>query len=484
MVSKWDEMPPELLPKVFEHLPHSERTRAGFMCTSWRDAAVASNTFQHQGRPGKSLAAASELMQQLTSKVSRLQLLFPWRYKHQPLFLEQLPFVHLQELTITAAAEAPRKSWTSPVVPTRIVPPHVLASTHNTLTKLVLQGLKLATPQPAPARQQAVQQAAQQFLGELCSLTSLQHLDLDIRESHLPYDQLVQSVQPLQQLTYLDLGFDAAIPGWSTAQDALRCPPQALMLISTLTKLQALSFRHAYQATALDLPDDNDYLQGIEQLQGLTQLHLDLCGSSWRADSAQQLGVSQHSHTSIGQLTRLLHLSLRYCACDVAALDKLTALQYLALHSPQGADLPQLYGWLSRLQQLTSLSLSGKGVVPAAAARAGAPAGADAVPLAECAAITASSRLQRLDLSQAPVGTGWSNISPADRKLSQLHCLKLPKHIALKPEIQFKAVIMFPADTQAMTQCCTAFKVKLCLHAVGLSVGAWVGGGGTVCMCP
>jgi hypothetical protein len=119
-------------------------------------------------------------------------------------------------------------------------------------------------------------------------------------------------------------------------------------------------------------------------------------------------GVQQqqlkHSSSSIDQLVGLQELSLWFSCLPLTVLSGLTGLKSLALHELRDVPLEDVYTMIGQLQ-VTSLRLSGRGVVPAVAA----DGTFDEDTVAFLSTMTASSQLQRLDLSGArSVGAGRS----------------------------------------------------------------------------
>jgi hypothetical protein len=188
-------------------------------------------------------------------------------------------------------------------------------------------------------------------------------------------------LQRLQQLTYLEL-----------TRCRLKSPVEgepALQPLQALTRLQDLRL-----ATVDKVPADDDRLDA-SMLAGAHHLtRLDVSGC-WHEDGASfvQPGV-------LAGKTQLQHLQL--AACSIAGVPIRTG----------GA---QLLSYLRELQQLTFLGLSCShsselGDIPAAA----------------FSALTASSKLQHLDISdlQLPAGA-WQHVFPAGKQRPHLRSLNL-----------------------------------------------------------
>jgi hypothetical protein len=194
-----------------------------------------------------------------------------------------------------------------------------------------------------------------------------------------------------------------------------------------------------------------DYLAGFECLTCRTKLELGLPGVK------QQELV--HSSTRVGQLVGLQELSLRDSCLPLTALSGLTALQSLALHELRDVPLGDVYAMIQQLQ-LTSLRLSGQGVAPASAANRWHTGTFHDDALTALRTITASSLLQRLDLSGAPICTGWEQLFPTARQLLQLTSLKLPakqpKWLSIDNFIYVPTVArpMSGANAHALVTCC------------------------------
>ena len=357
-----------------------------------------------------------------------------------------LPCQQLRELVITGAtyrrtAFAVGYSWQASVrvsVTGRLLP----EAACSTLTKLVLQGVQV----PRPARQR--------FVAAIQSCTCLQHLELHV-VAGVSGAQLLGSLQQLTGLTSLLID--------ATTEQL----EGQLGGVTRLTNLQTLSLyscssgdnrRHvinepaaavAVAAAAAAAVAVADHLAGIERLTRLTKLALGLPG-------VQQQHL-EHSSSSIGQLVGLQELTLWFSCLPLTVLSGLTGLKSLALHELRDVPLEDVYTMIGQLQ-LTSLRLSGRGIVPAVAA----DGTFDEDTVAFLSTMTASSQLQRLDLSGARICWSWQveDIFPVGLQLPLLTSLQLPKG----PSGNFVARPMSAADAEVVVACCPALQV--CWHAV------------------
>jgi hypothetical protein len=303
------------------------------------------------------------------------------------------------------------------------------------------------------------------LLNNLRELNSLQHLSINIRpKQRLPgaaiggaasgsssTDGLFPVLEAIagsgQHLTFLELqGMQhlQLLPQQPAPQEqgvlqqqlggqdgALEQQQQQEQYLAQFTSLQELT---------LELPNSR-CLGGIEQINSLTKVSL-LAQRDIYVLQASPL-LSPGDSSSIGCLTRLRSLSLQGGRCSAGAVSNITSLTSLTLNGNQWDAA--LWGWLERLPLLVSLSfaarVAGGGGDAAMAMVAGG--GEDA---AVYAALTASSSLQQLDLSEALLPKGvWQHVFLAGRQLQQLHSLCLPS--CLHNHLQAD-------DVRALVRCC------------------------------
>jgi hypothetical protein len=205
----------------------------------------------------------------------------------------------------------------------------------------------------------------------------------------------------------------------------LQFPTGVLQQLQQLTYLELVS---------VQLPDPGDDSLPLQPLQALTRLvHLrvedaDLCEGGIRITASMLSGA---------------HLLTRLELCDGVELEPAvlagkTQLQHLHIeHCKLGAardaaHAAQLLSHLQPLQQLTHLDLTGT---------LWEDIKADNPPAAAYAALTASSRLQHLNIRACAMpAAAWQHILPAGRQLPQLQdliikALQLPsKRVGVVPE--------------------------------------------------
>ena len=157
----------------------------------------------------------------------------------------------------------------------------------------------------------------------------------------------------------------------------------------------------------------------MNPLQALTQLaHL-------RLDDASPSGAGDGvvSTNILAGKCHLSHLSLGYYIFEAGALADKTQMQHLDLSCatcPGGVgEKVQLLSILQQLQQLTHLRLHESLTHTVALAN-----GAFSPPAVAFAALTASSKLQHLDISSCKLPAGvWEHVFPAGRQLPHLQSL-------------------------------------------------------------
>jgi hypothetical protein len=204
----------------------------------------------------------------------------------------------------------------------------------------------------------------------------LEHLSINrlyIDEGNYPVQWMqcpAAVLQRLQRLTYLELGY---VEVRGPAGHRGRATP-GLQLLHVLSGLVDLRFKSAG-------PVDSSMLSGM---QNLTRLELSLAGEKLELEPGALAGQ-----------TKLQHLCLD--ACDIVG---------------DAAGFAQLLSSLQPLQQLTHLSLPDvEGSSPSASAYA---------------ALTASSKLQHLDISGCTLPAGvWQHVFPTGRQLPNFQSLNI-----------------------------------------------------------
>jgi hypothetical protein len=441
---RWQDLPPEVLIKVFKLLPNNYKLQAGLVCRLWQPPAD----------------AACEDITLLGGKADRLQVLIQrWGPRRGNA-------VH--SLCLQLQREQSICQWLQPAtvqLPSRLVSLQLLGGTFKALplpvtapsclTKLVLQQQTLEVPAAsAPAPEQLL-------LHKLRELNSLQHLSISLRPKqwllgaaiggaaggssstiglfpvleaiagsgkHLTFLELqgMRHLQPLpqqpapQQQGVLHLGGQDGAPEQQQQQE---------QYLAQFTNLQEL---------ILQLPDSR-CLGGIEQIHSLTKLSLIAHNELASVYFSSQL-LSPGDSSSIGRLTNLRSLSFQGGRCSAGAVSNITSLTSLTLNWTQWDAA--LWGWLERLPLLVSLSFAAMVAGGGEGAAMDMVAGGDEAA-AGYAALTASSSLQQLDLSCLPRGV-WQHLFLAGRQLQQLHTLCLPSGITpLQAD-----------DVQALMRCC------------------------------
>jgi hypothetical protein len=236
--------------------------------------------------------------------------------------LQQLPCAKLQEVRLEGG-----------IVVWPFLPP--TAASH--LTRLVLQDVQAYSRDQQPVvRITTPAEAAQQLVKHISSLTSLQHLVINVRRlCAMGRAAACQALQTLHGLTHLEL---------QHVGSALQGPQQHL---SHLTNLQVLSLSFA---AGEHRPD------GLQHLQRLSRVSFLGPGS-----------ITQAHSSSIGHLTALrdltLHicefeagdLTLHNCHVEAGALSDVTALQRACLRGVAWRSAAGFQQWLAHQRHLTSL---------------------------------------------------------------------------------------------------------------------------------
>jgi hypothetical protein len=293
-------------------------------------------------------------------------------------------------------------------------------------------------------------------------LTSLHFYEITLHLQtgalHCPSDGLVLATLPLKQLQ-LD---DCVLPGGSKGlRVALSKLPELQYLsissifhvdgrcssicLAVLTKLQHLTYLKLGNLR-LKLPGvDTPYLQPLQALTVLREVHIDLDSTS----RAFRIGTGMLSASHLKCLCLEGNVAL-----EAGVLADKTELQHLSLglkNLPGGAArVAQLLSELQHLHQLTYLDLQGS-----------MRATADNPPAAAFSALTASSKLQYLDISKCTLPAGvWQHILPrAGRQLEHLQELEISG--VWLPTGDFAAA----PDGSRLVSCCPGLQ-SLCMQCL------------------
>ena len=207
-----------------------------------------------------------------------------------------------------------------------------------------------------------------------------------------------------------------------------------------LSKLTCLQLEPAWD----DSNDPAAVLQHMTALTRLVDLRLLLVGRHGYNITASMLSGAQHV-TYLKLMGRGIS-GVRRVSLEPAALAGKTMLQHLELCQPSGgavgtAGTAQLLCELHQLQQLTWLALHGL---------QGTDAGP---PAAAYTALTASSKLQRLDVSKCTVPAGvWQHVFPAGKQLPQLQDLRMS-------DVTFPAGPAAAPEGTRLVSCCPGLQV-------------------------
>jgi hypothetical protein len=212
----------------------------------------------------------------------------------------------------------------------------------------------------------------------------------------------------------------------------------------------ARALQHLQQLTYLELvsidmqaPDGEDQprLQHLQQLKKLADLRI----TAYAEDEQDVITASMLSGAS-----HLTHLQLSACEIEPGALARKAQLQHLQLHLQRRrivggtAGVAELLLHLKQMQQLTYLDLKDSLSYDWLLDNEGNPIvleqdppGVADPPAAAFTALTASSKLQHLNISKCTLPLGvWPHIFPADRQLPHLrfmdvgyiqHCPNAPE---------------------------------------------------------
>jgi hypothetical protein len=199
-------------------------------------------------------------------------------------------------------------------------------------------------------------------------------------------------------------------------------------------------------------------LQPLQALTRLAELRLRFEVSLVADIGNSPLRVDTNTLTSSHHLT---HLELpSKTTVEPGVLADKTRLQQLRLpccRLPGGAaGVAQLMFELQQLQQLTHLHLAGGW-------RAVNPTSEGSPPAAAFSAMTASSKLQLLDISECILQTGtWQHVFPAGRQLAHLQSLDISR--VMKPPGGYAAA----PEGSRLARCCSGLKS---LRMLGLTCG-------------
>jgi hypothetical protein len=219
-------------------------------------------------------------------------------------------------------------------------------------------------------------------------------------------------------------------------------------------KVPANALQHLQKLTYLELDDlyvlgTDPTKPGLQTLQFLTCLvHLEL-SPPWTGEANVDWCLAASMLSGACHLT---HLGLMACSIESGALAGKTQLQRLSLSSsmPSGSarGVAQLLLHLQSLQQHTYLLLDSS--LPEVGAEDGTPLAAAAY-----ASLTASSKLQHLDISRCDLPEGvWQHVFPAGRQLPNLQYLNISE-IYRTP----------PPEGSRLASCCLGLQ-SLCIRGV------------------
>jgi len=404
----WSTLSYELLLQIMQQLPQEDRLRAGLCCSSWRAAAN----------------AATDSVQLLAFEEARALALVPWLQQHGPqitsmqiklqegMQLGKLPCNNLRELVVGDDS----------CIHLPLLPPAAVTS----LTKLSLQW-DTVHEAPRLAASEDFYSPEQQLMQELRAFTQLQHLFLGV--DGRPCEVIVwDSVQHLQHLTQLEAQHVFHVMGGCRAR------------ISRLTNLEVLVLHDSYWSTS----EGYDTFDGLQHLKRLTKL--ELFGEKRRPFD---LWIHTHSTSSLGQLTGLRTLHLRYCDVELAVLSAITGLHSITLDGAYLSPATLLQAWLQQQQQLTHLCLRG----PLFRAQS-----SPEFDVTLFGSITASTSLRVLDLQELRLPkAAWPHLFPANWLLPHLRVLQAPSVWSCRVGSAF----LDAADAAALAQCCPALQVRV-----------------------
>jgi hypothetical protein len=215
----------------------------------------------------------------------------------------------------------------------------------------------------------------------------------------------------------------------------------------TLQQLQQLTYLEL-RTSNVTLPDSDTTSPALQSLQALTRL-VDLR----LAVQCDAINITASMLSGTQHLTRLELLSVQCIAIEPGVLAGKTQLQHLSLMTVRlslgTAGVAQLLSHLQPLQQLTHLHLSSLGKrqlgedTPLE----------DTPPAAAYAALTASSKLQHLDLRWCRLPAGvWQHIFAAGRQLPHLATIDIS---SVKDSLGFPATA---PDGDSLVSCCPSLQ--------------------------
>jgi hypothetical protein len=214
--------------------------------------------------------------------------------------------------------------------------------------------------------------------------------------------------------------------------------------------------------------EDPDSLQHLQAMTGLQDLRLGIVSGYIESLSSYCVKVSMLS--GLKHLTRLqlFHALGRAMLLEPGALTGHTQLQHLTVsgcsYFQEGeAEAGELLSHLQKMQQLTYLDLGSEG----------ASHQEPSVPVAAYSALTASSKLQHLDISCCMLpADAWQHIFPAGRQLPHLQTLIInqvrhPSGAAVAPEVS--RLISCCPGLQTLLMAYMQYSSELLAPLVGLS---------------
>ena len=222
----------------------------------------------------------------------------------------------------------------------------------------------------------------------------------------------------LQHCTLLDGGAGLAAALWQLPE------LQHLCVMPTMMEDEKAPYGRAMEFPCYALPalQHLTYLEiagcalldpnGLQPLQGLTCLQDLRLSLFYKHNNKASMLIASQQLTRLELCGQLLGMDGRSAMLDPRALAGQTRLQHLVLKECillLGAGMSDLLSHVQQLQQLTHLSFT---------------CSSDVIPIAGYSALTASSKLQHLDISSCTFPAGvWQHVFPAGRQLSHLRAL-------------------------------------------------------------
>jgi hypothetical protein len=389
-----------LLGLCLQQLPVKDRLQAGLACSTWQTAAdaatdsiVLNSTDRLNSTDSAGLQALHRWLQRRGHNVFSVQLKLAY-----DTLLQQLPCAKLRDVHLEGGIVA----WP-------LLPPTAASQ----LTRLVLQGVRACSRAEQPVGDITPSaEAAQQLVKGISSLTSLQHLVIDVCGlCAMGCAAACQALQTLHGLTHLEL---------QQMGSALQGPQQHLSHLKNLQVL-SLSFAGGEHCPA-----------GLQHLQRLSRLSF-----------LGRVSITQAHSSSIGRLTGLRDLTLKDCEVEAGALSDVTALQHACLQGVTWRSAAALEQWLAQQRHLTRLE-----------------GGLSYEPADIFAAVTASTTLQELDLSSSYLASAaWQHMFPAGRQLLHLHTLWLGWS-------GYNIAVAGAAEVASLVQCCPALRSLQACHVL------------------